>query len=211
MSEKEVRKSQTIVTKDVQGIRAGIGTDSAEIFIDFPLSSPRYYRVRRGDIIQEGDIEAKTGAELESPTLTKWIVTDITSESVIGRDTESGDKRVWERDWFEERLMIGQFSTSLTDFERVSVIETGDASETIAGRRALSERPSSGLRVVVTVYGDNGQKFGRTYRFAEGDERSEIRLESQTPALEGLDEELTARLERAVHAALNRNGYVVRK
>ncbi len=201
----------TIVTREIQGKTAGIGLDEHEIFIDLPITRPIYIRVGEGDHVQEGDVRARGtfevgtgGSELASTTLQTWVVEEITAETVTVCDLATDEPAHWDRKECEENLATGVVSTNLTDFERVSVVRTGswdDADE--------NEGDRGDPHVTVTAYGNDGRKFSRTYRLAA--ETETLERWHQDRSIETFDENLAARFERRIEAALGADGYTVRE
>ncbi len=193
--------TRTLVPRTIEGTEALVSTDPGEIFLDMPATSPRYIRVREGEIVQEGDVRSRDERELESASLRKWKIEEIGSKTVVGSNTETGARREWDRESLEQRLGIGSFSTDLTNFERVSVTE--------AGTEENDDRPPV---VTVIVYGNNGKKFIQRYRLLEdGDDTDERRLDLYEPdrKTEAFDDELRERFVRSVELALRGEGYAV--
>ncbi|KYH25180.1 hypothetical protein HAPAU_27640 [Halalkalicoccus paucihalophilus] len=197
----------TIVTREIGGATVGIGTDEGEIFIDLPINRPIYIRVREGDHVQEGDVRARGtfelgsgGSELASTTLQTWVVEAITPETVTVRDLATDEPEGWDREECEENLATGVVSTNLTDFERVSVVQTGPWDD---------EADRSDPHVTATAYGDDGRKFSRTYRFIDT-ETDALEYWHQDRSIETFDENLAAHFERRIEEALTDDGYAVR-
>lgn len=207
MSLDNTARGTTVRTLTIQGVRAGVGLDPDEIFVDFPLASPRYFRVRKGGVVQEGDARTRTAAEMEGVRLTKWEVVDITPDTVVGRDVETGEEVRWERDWLENRLARGAFSTELTGFERVAVFQSGSWAE--ATDDSGASESTTDPTVTVLVYGNDGGKYTRTYRFAERGNETDVQLAEESTELIDLDGERREALEAIVDLALRQEGYAV--
>lgn len=198
-------EGRTVVTREIGGVTAGIGTDDEEIFIDLPITRPIYIRVREGDHIQEGDVRARGtfelgtgGSELASTTLQTWVVEGITPETVTVRDVATDEPEEWDRTDCEENLATGVVSTNLTDFERVSVVQTGPWDDGV-------DRGEP--HVTATAYGNDGRKFSRTYRLV--DAAGALEHWHQDRAIETFDENLTLEFERRLETTLEADGYTV--
>lgn len=104
----------------------------------------------------------------------------------------------------ETKLAGAGLSTNLTDFERVNV-GVSDAPD-------RKGRCPDGETISVTVYGNDGRKFTRTYCLAEGDSAGDERrlelLESDE-RVERFDADLRERFAHAVELALRNEGYAV--
>ncbi|QLG63965.1 hypothetical protein HUG12_02990 [Halorarum salinum] len=185
--------------RTIEGTDALVNVESGEIFLDVPAASPRYIRVEEGGTVREGDIRSRSEGELESPSLRKWTIETIGPETVIGTDRKTGERREWERTTLERQLATGALSTTLTDFERVNVTDRkGDDS---------NERS-----VVAVVYGNDGEKFSRTFRPVDGETGGEERRLEPVDADDRIGEfedELRERFDRAVELALRNEGYAV--
>lgn len=197
-------EGRTVVTREIGGVTAGIGTDEGEIFIDLPINRPIYIRVEEGDHIQEGDVRARGtfelgagGSELASTTLQTWVVEGITPETVTVRDVATDEPEEWNRTDCEENLATGVVSTNLTDFERVSIVQTGPWDDDV-------DRGEP--HVTATAYGNDGRKFSRAYRLVDA---GSIEHWYQDRAIETFDENLTLEFERRLEAALAEDGYTI--
>jgi len=155
-----------------------------------------------------------TGIGTATPLAT-WEVTSITPERVVGTDLESGAEREWDREALERGLLIGEYSTNLTDFEEISVVQIGRWGDDDGGDEGDGEA-GSGYRydgrpyVTVVAYGDNGRKYARRYRFVD-DGGGTLELWTQDPAVERFPDEVAARLDERVRAELEADGYEVRE
>jgi hypothetical protein len=196
----------TVVTREIGGVTAGIGTDDEVIFIDLPITRPIYIRAREGDHIQEGDVRARGtfelgagGSELASTTLQTWVVEGITPETVTVRDVATDEPEKWDRVDCEENLATGVVSTNLTAFERVSIVRTGPWDDGV-------DRGEP--HVTATAYGNDGRKFSRTYRLLDPD-TDRIEQWHQDRSVETFDENLALEFERRLEDALETDGYTV--
>lgn len=197
-------RDRRLVSRTIEGVEALVSTESNDLFIDMPAASPRYIRVKEGEIVQEGDIRSQTEEELTSESLRKWTIETIGPKTVIGTDRETGDRREWERESLEHKLAIGGLSTNLTDFERVTV----GKSNTSNPERQRSDKES----VPVTVYGNDSRKFTQTYRLITDDTvDAERRLElmETDERVERFETDLRERFNQAVELALRNEGYAV--
>lgn len=197
-------RDRRLVSRTIEGVEALVSTESNNLFIDMPAASPRYIRVKEGEIVQEGDIRSQTEEELTSESLRKWTIETIGPKTIIGTDRETGDRREWERESLEHKLAIGGLSTNLTDFERVTV----GKSNTSNPERQRSDKES----VPVTVYGNDSRKFTQTYRLITDDTvDAERRLElmETDERVERFETDLRERFDQAVGLALRNEGYAV--
>ena len=194
---------RNLISRTIEDVEALVNTGPGEIFLDVPAADPRYIRVSEGDTVQEGDIRSRAEEELEAPSLRKWRIEKIESETVTGVDLDSSEQDEWDREAFERKLATGGYSAKLSDFERVNVIGTsGTNTDEAAG--------SDGESVNVVVYGNDGRKFTRTYRRIDGDAGGAgTRLELTEPGerTAEFDDELQERFDQAVEHALRDEGY----
>ncbi|WP_049968753.1 hypothetical protein [Haloferax prahovense] len=189
---------KTIETRTIDGVEALVNVDSEEIFIDLPASNPRYIRVQKGGRIQEGDVGTQSTAEMAGPLLTHWVVESITEETVIGRDTETNETREWDREQLIQRLGTGGLSAELATFGRVSVTEL----EEWRGRHTSEGSEEAKPYVVVTAYGNNGEKFTQLYAATETGNWDSLEVVQQDSHVQALSDELRTRFDDAVHEAL---------
>lgn len=197
-------RDRRLVSRTIEGVEALVSTESNDLFIDMPAASPRYIRVKEGEIVQEGDIRSQTKEELTSESLRKWTIETIGPKTIIGTDRETGDRREWERESLEHKLAIGGLSTNLTDFERVTVGKPNTSNP----ERQRSDKES----VPVTVYGNDSRKFTQTYRLITDDTvDAERRLElmETDERVERFETDLRERFDQAVELALRNEGYAV--
>ncbi|MFC4360117.1 hypothetical protein ACFO0N_19380 [Halobium salinum] len=220
-------ETTTLETRHYQGARAGVGLTPDEIYVDFALPSPRYFRVRRGDLLMEGDVRGRSRPEMESAHVRKWEVVEVTPDRVVGRTQNTDEREEWERSWVEEQLVRGRLSTDLSDFERVTVVESGDYDPDVDDTGDTSGSPST---VLVALFGDDGKKYLRQYALVESEERegvksedgrvkegkedavgerTPIRLVREDQALLELSGTPRERLSSVVERALACHGYVV--
>lgn len=221
-----------------EGIDARFGTAPDEIYVVLQAGRPAYVRLRPGEFLQEGDSFHREQLGLSSPTLETWEVTTIADDEVAGEVLDTREPVAWDREHVERGLAIGEYSTNLTDFEAVSVVQTGrwrdfggsggggddgsddgdgsgDGDGDGSGDGDAGSDDGGGYRytdrpyVTVIAYGDNGLKYGRRYEFA-GDEGSQLELWTQDEAIEGFADSVAERFERRVRAALAADGYAVR-
>lgn len=195
--------TRTLVSRTIEGTDVLVSTEPGEIFLDIPATSPRYIRVEEGGVVQEGDVRGKSSMELESASLKKWRIAEIGSHTVRGVDLDSGESREWDRKTLETRLGVGEYSTDLTDFERVSVTQAGGWDE-----YEESDREKEPY-VMAIVYGNNGRKFTQTYRFVEPGEERLLELARRDRKTEEFDEDLRARFEKATELALRSEGFAL--
>ncbi|WP_254769304.1 hypothetical protein [Salinilacihabitans rarus] len=196
MPEHDAMQRHTFQTID--GVEARITLDPGELFLDLPVQTPRYIRVQEGDRIQEGDVRTQTRETMDSQTLSEWTIDDISVDAVTGTHVETGESREWDREWLIQHLGTGGFSVELTDFNRVSV------SETTGLRPAQSDAQSGTVapHVIVTAYGNDGQRFTQLYSATEADDWDSLRLVDQDRHVREFSEELRERFDAAVARAI---------
>jgi hypothetical protein len=196
MTDRNSARKHTFQTID--GVEAIINLDPGELFLDIPANTPRYIRVQEGDQIQEGDIRTQRRQTMDSQTLSKWQIEEITTDTVRGTDIETGEAQEWDRDWLIQHLGTGGFSAELTDFNRVSVSETTGLDTSHTDERKDEVSP----HVIVTAYGNNGQKFTQLYSATEpGDWRS-LTLVKPDKRVQTFSEEVKERFDAAVSNAI---------
>ncbi|MFC4551818.1 MULTISPECIES: hypothetical protein [Halorussus] len=214
MSKPESTETYTTVIKTIQGEKSAFGTAPDEIFVDLPVNRPNYVRVRKGQLLQEGDVLSKgdaekaKGSEMRSAALGKWEVVEITPDTVRGRTLDGDAEETWDREWVEQRLATGGMSTDLITFDRISIHRIGNDESGSDGQEDAERADEP--RLVVLTYGDNGRKFGRTYRFAGRDAETDVELVRADPLPEGVDADVRERFDARVQEALDRDGYRVR-
>lgn len=175
-----------------------------EIHGTAPAGQLMHLRIREGDHLQEGEEEPTVhdgSRAVGSPALTQWVVTEITSETVTGREIESGENHQWRRNQLESALAIGRLSTNLTGVEAINIIEIdGDQVGSI-------DNPA----VKAIVYGDNGNQYYRTYRSTDGGDQSDLELWKEDPSVEQLNDEIAQKLDQVVRNSLIDSGYTVER
>jgi hypothetical protein len=194
-SHTELRTDGGVVRRTIQGRAASIHRDPDEIRVEWRVGRPIYFGVRVGDRIKDAD------RDVESPLIDQWTVTEITPTRVVGVHAETGDEREWDRERLERGLAIGNYATTLSAFERVAVHRVGVATDRAAGRPPEPH-------VTVIAYGNNGERYGRRYRFLDADERR-VALRDEDPAVGRLSDERRRQLAELVEAALVEDGYDV--
>lgn len=191
-----------IERRTIAGQEARVGTAPDEIRVEWRPGRAVYHRVRAGDLIKDAD------SDVSSPRIDEWRVTEITDDRVVGEHTKTGESREWDRETLERGLVIGNYATNLSDFELVTAYPVGswaDYGTEEGDEYAYHGRPY----VTVVAYGDNGQKYGRRYRFvAEGDD-TDLELWEEDLKTERIGDALRARLDEVVESALASDGYRV--
>lgn len=145
---------------------------------------PAYVRVRRGDLLIEGD-RPVPGPGRPGPGMDRWRVTAVTPDVVAARHVETGRSAAWDRSHVERALATGALSTSLGGFE--SVVVAGNAG------------PRGRTRVV--ALGDDGRRYERIY--AGGSGRATLRLLRENAAASGLGPGMHAALDEVVADAID--------
>lgn len=206
-TEAEIDTEEKTTTKRFTGFDARFGTHPDEIYVELRLGSPAYIHVREGEYLQEGDAFHREQLRTNSPTLDTWGVLDITPETVVGRDIDTGEEVTMDRTEVEKGLAIGRYSTNLTDFEWISTYQVGDWDRYDPDDEART-RYTGRPYVSVVAYGDNGLKYGRRYRFVEP-ESDEVALWKDDTLDRGFSNEVARRFDERVREALEAAGYTV--
>jgi hypothetical protein len=189
-----------IERRTIAGQEARVGTDPEEVRVEWRPGRAVYHRVRVGDVVKNAD------ADVSSPRIAEWRVTEITADRVVGEETKTGDRREWDRETLERGLVIGNYATNLTDFELVTAYPVGswaDYGSDEGDEYAYHGRPY----LTVVAYGDNGEKYGRRYRFVEDGNDTDVELWEADVKTERIDKALQARLDEVVESALESDGY----
>jgi hypothetical protein len=171
--------------------------DPVEIYIEWRPGRPVYFGVKVGDRIKDAD------RDVESVHITEWEVVEITPEQVVGENQKTGERIEWERDELEQGLVLHRYATNLSEFATVVVHPIGSWEEYEADD--ISREPF----VNVLVFGNNGEKYGRRYRFVEPGETPRVELSDQDASIDRLSSDLQRRLDERVHEALEEDGYTV--
>lgn len=206
-NEEEV-STTTTTTKRFEGLDARFGTDPLEIYIELRTGSPRYIRMKEGDLLYEGDAYRREQLGIGTTTLDTWEVTEITPTRVRGRSVETDEEVEWVRGEVENGLATGRYSTNLTDFEWISVYQVGQWDDYQPDEEGSGTRYVGRPYVSVVAYGDNGLKYGRRYRFVEP-ESNELYLWKEDKPRGGFPDEVAERLDQRVRRALETEGYTV--
>lgn len=196
MTDHDATRKHTFRTFD--GVEALVSLDSGELFLDLPMNTPRYIRVREGERILEGDVRTNPD-QMGSGALSQWRIDSITTDTVTGVDLESGESREWEREWLVRHLGSGGFSAELTDFDRVSVSDTTGL--TVPPVDTGEQRADAGPHVVVTAYGNDGQKFVQSYAATEAGDWGSLRVVERDGRVQEFDDELREKFDAAVEEA----------
>lgn len=187
----------------VGGREVRVRLDPDRIHVAWRPNRAAYVAVDVGDVVRDA------ASDIEATLVDEWRVTDITPDRVVGEHVRTGERREWDRAELERGLVLGNYSTNLTDFELVTVHRVGSWAEydpEASGGLAYRGRPY----VTVVAYGDNGLKYGRRYAFAaEGDDAT-LELAAEDAAVERLDARVRTRFDEVVRDALSDDGYVVR-
>jgi hypothetical protein len=190
----------------IQGREARVSLLPDEIRIEWRPNRPVYIGVTVGDRIRDG------AGDIASAHIDEWEVVEITPESVVGEHVRTGVRREWERKTLERGLVLGNYSTNLTEFDVVAVNavgswETYDA-DAAADAGDLSFHGPPYLMVI--AYGDNGQKYSLRYRFVEPGNDVDVELFEEGPRIGKLGPDQRRLLDERVRAALADDGYAVR-
>ncbi len=200
--------SPGIERRTIQGREALVGLASDEIHIQWQPTRPTYLGVHVGDRIKDA------ATDQSSVRIDEWEVVEITPDDVVGTHEHTGDRRTWSRATLERDLAFGTYATNLTCFERVSILPFGDweryDSDSDHGTDPQHELAYHGRPyVMVAVYGDNGEKYGLRYAYADTENRSTLLLRAADPNVTRLPSPLRSALDETVWSALEADGYVI--
>lgn len=186
----------------IQGREVRILRYPDELHVQWRPGRPVYYGVRAGDRIKNA------AADVESVRIDEWEVTEITPDRVDGRHVRTGEETTWDREALERGLVVGRYATNLSEFAVVTVHPTG--SWAAYDPEATSGPEYRGRPYLTAIaYGNNGEKYGRPYRFvAEGDGDA-VELAEEDPKIARLSAEMRAHLDDVVRSALEDDGYAV--
>lgn len=187
----------------VQGREVRILRYPDELHIQWRPGRPVYYGVRVGDRIKNA------ASDVASVRIDEWEVTEITPEAVAGRHVRTGEETTWDREALERAVVVGRYATNLSEFALVTAHPVGSwAAYDPEAAPGLEYRGRPYLTVI--AYGNNGEKYGRRYRFvAEGD-AARVELTEEDPKIARLSESMRAHRDEVVTAALEDDGYLVR-
>ncbi|RDI72081.1 hypothetical protein [Halopelagius longus] len=186
----------------VQGREVRILRDPEELHIQWRPGRPVYYGVRVGDRIKNA------ASDVESVRIDEWEVAEITPERVVGRHVRTGEETTWDRETLEKALVVGRYATNLSEFALVTTHPAGSwAAYDPEAAPGLEYRGRPYLTVI--AYGNNGEKYGRRYRFPEKDDATRVELSEEDPKIARLSETMRAHLDEVVATALEDDGYVV--
>lgn len=187
--------------RTIQGRETRVRTIPDEIYVEWRPGRPVYFGVRVGDQIKDAD------RDVESAHITEWEVVEITPETVVGVNQKTGERTEWDRRELEQGLVTRQYATNLSDFATLIVHPVGNWETYEAA--ADEDKPTREPSVNVVVFGNNGERYGRRYRFVEPGETARIELLDQDASIERLAPELQRRLDDTVLQALDEDGYTV--
>jgi predicted DNA-binding protein len=184
--------------RTIQGRETRVRELSDEIYIEWRPGRPVYFGVKVGDRIKDAD------RDVESAHIPEWEVVEITPDRVAGEHLKTGERTEWERRELEQALVLHRYATNLSEFATLIVHPIGSWAEYDAG--TISHEPY----LSVVAFGNNGEKYGRRYRFVEPGETTEIEFDDQDMSIDRLPSELQERLDETVRRALEEDGYTVR-
>lgn len=184
--------------RTIQGRETLVREIPDEIYIEWRPGRPVYFGVKVGDRIKDAD------RDVESAHITEWEVVEITPAHVVGENLKTGERTEWDRRELEQALVLHRYATNLSEFATLTVHTVGSWAEYEAGR--ISHEPY----LSVVVFGNNGEKYGRRYRFVEPGETTEIELSDQDVSIDRLSTDLQQRLDETVRQALEEDGYTMR-
>lgn len=195
-------RSTNVEHRTVQGREARVHTIPDEIYIEWRPGRPVYFGVKIGDRIKDAD------RDVESAHITEWEVVEITPETVVGINEKTGERTEFERRELEQGLLLRRYATNLSDFATVVVHTVGNWADHDAAVEAGESGREPCLGVI--AFGNNGEKYGRRYRFTEPGETAEVELLDEDPSIGRLSPEMQTKLDETVVAALHEDGYTLR-
>ena len=187
----------------IQGRDALVGRHPNQIAVEWRQIRPQYYELRVGDRLKDAD------ADVSSPRIDEWLVTDITPTHVVGPEQRTGDERTFDREQVERGLVIGRYATDLSAFPHVAVHTVGRWDAYEPGADDTGEVYRGRPYVTVVVHGNNGRTYGLRYRFTAARPDSPVTLWEVDLAVDALDATLRDRLSAAVETALADAGLTV--
>lgn len=191
-------RSTNVEHRTIQGQETLVRELPDELYIEWRPGRPVYFGVRVGDRIKDAD------RDVESAHITEWEVVEITPDRVVGENVTTGERTEWDRRDLEAALVLHRYATNLSEFATLTIHPIGSWTEYDSG--TIAHEPY--LHVV--VFGNNGERYGRRYRFVEQGETTEIELSDQDASIDRLPADLQRRLDERVRRALEEDGYVVR-
>lgn len=187
--------------RTIQGRETRVHTTPDELYIEWRPGRPVYFGVRVGDHIKDAD------RDVESAHITEWEVVEITPEAVAGVNQKTGERIEWDRRELEQGLVTRRYATNLSDFATLIVHPVGSWAS--YGTATDADKPAREPSLSVVVFGNNGEKYGRRYRFVEPGETARVELLDQDANVERLAPDLQRRFDETVRRALDEDGYTV--
>jgi hypothetical protein len=200
--------------RTIQGRETLVSRHPGRITVEWRGPTPRFFGLAVGDRLKDAD------SDVASPRIAEWTVTGITPDLVVGEATRTGERREFDRRRVERGLVVGNYATALSGFERVVVHAVGrwaDYDEADDATDATDADDAGGASAVyrgrpyvtVVASGDNGRTYGLRYRYAEAGRPDAVTLWQADAAVADLDPELREQLTAAVGSALAAEGYAV--
>lgn len=191
-----------IERRSIQGHEALVYGYEDEIFVEWHGARASLFGVRAGDVLKDAD------ADISSPRIAEWVVTDITPRDVVGEEQRTGETRTFDRDRVERGLVVGNFATNLSDFARATVHAVGswDTYDPASDTDSVVYRGQPYLTVV--ALGNNGRTYGLRYQYVVP-EANAVTLWEEDTEVAALDDSLRDRLFSVVKTALSTAGYDV--
>jgi hypothetical protein len=197
--------------RTIQGRTALVHRHPDRVFVEWQAGQPATFGVRVGDRLKDAD------ADVSSPGIDEWTVTEISPDRLVGEHVRTGERREFDRERVERGLVVGNYATNLTTFVRVATHAVGRPADEVVGDGAddaghgVIEGADATDRgrphVTVVAYGDNGRKYGLRYRYVGGGDGERLTPWDESPPTRALDADRRAELFAAVEAALRADGY----
>jgi hypothetical protein len=196
----------TVERRTVQGHEALVVQYPDRVSVEWRVGHPRHFGVRVGDRLKDAD------ADVSSPRIDEWLITEITPDRVVGEHVKTGEAREFDRQRVEQGLIVGNYATNLSAFERVVAHavgswETYDPEAESTDTRDVVYHGNPYLTVV--AYGNNGETYGLRYRYTEPGDAEPVTLWEEDVSVGSLDADLREELAVAVGEALTAEGYTV--
>lgn len=192
----------SIERRTIQGHEALVVRYPDRVSVEWRAGHPVHFGVRVGDLLKDAD------ADVSSPRIEQWTVTEITPDTVVGEHVKHGERREFDRRRVEQGLIVGNYATNLSAFERVVVHAVGDW-ETYDPDADTDVVYRGNPYVTVVAYGNNGETYGLRYRYTEDGNPKRVTLWEEDVVVGTLDADLREDLATAVEAALADEGYTV--
>ncbi|WP_142857831.1 hypothetical protein [Salinigranum halophilum] len=192
----------SVERRTIQGHEALVTRYPDRVSVEWRPTHPVYFGIHVGDRLKDAD------ADVSSPRIDEWTVTVVTPELLVGEHVKTGERREFDRARVEQGLVVGNYATNLSGFERVVVHPVGSW-ETYDPDADTDVVYRGSPYVTVVAYGNNGETYGVRYRYTEAGNPEPVTLWEEDVSVGRLDDDLRDALTAAVETALTAEGYTV--